>query len=172
MSSPSQPENLWNNTFKPFICDDLSFKLQTKYYIQNPTEDMVYDFGLYQIDNILHQSGRSLSEFPTMPQWSHHWEDTLDNRLIYEQTNYNTQEELLNTQTNLEKFNPEQQAAFDTIMQVVDQQQLGKLFFCQWSRWHWQVFSLEYNCPFMSLQGLHCTLCCIIWNCCNDSERW
>jgi hypothetical protein len=106
ISSPSQPENLWDY-FKAFICGDLSIKLQNKYHIQNPTEDKVYDFGLYDIDNILHHSGRSLSQFPTMPQWSHDWENTLGNRLINEQTDYNVEEELLSTQINLQKFNPE-----------------------------------------------------------------
>ena len=52
---PSKPSVLWN-LFKDVIYDDLKYRLQTTYHIQNPEDDQVYDFDLYLIDKILNQA--------------------------------------------------------------------------------------------------------------------
>ncbi|KZP09646.1 hypothetical protein FIBSPDRAFT_688333, partial [Athelia psychrophila] len=44
--SPSQPEILWRD-FRQHICDDLRHHLITSMGRDNPSEDTVYDFGLY-----------------------------------------------------------------------------------------------------------------------------
>ena len=68
---PSEPSVLWN-LFKDMICDDLKYRLQTTYHIQNSEDDQVYDFGLYLIDKILNQAGKSLDQFRDMPQITGH----------------------------------------------------------------------------------------------------
>ena len=62
---PSQPDLLWNE-FKEHICNDLAHWLCTM-GIQDPSNDDVYDYGLHLLDNILHNSGCSLAEWPSMP---------------------------------------------------------------------------------------------------------
>ena len=52
------------------------------------TQDDVYNFGLHLIDNILCNSGHALSDFPPMPQPLLDWSNTLHNRLISQQCNY------------------------------------------------------------------------------------
>ena len=61
-STPSNTATLWNE-FKPHICDDLAYYLTTRYDIPEPTDDQVYDFGLFLCDKILLQSGKTLSDF-------------------------------------------------------------------------------------------------------------
>ena len=57
--NPTEPAVLWDH-HKPKICDDLRHRLITTNQIPDPTEDQVYDYGLYLIDQILHQSGKDL----------------------------------------------------------------------------------------------------------------
>ena len=68
---PSEPRVLWN-LFKDVIRDDLKYRLQTTYHIQNPEDDQTYDFGPYLIDKILNQTGKSLDQFRDMPQVTGH----------------------------------------------------------------------------------------------------
>ena len=64
--TPSQPDQLWER-FRTYICDDLPYHLHTL-GVNNATDNEIYDYGLYIIDNILHESGHSLSDWPSMPQ--------------------------------------------------------------------------------------------------------
>jgi hypothetical protein len=128
MSFPAQPEVLWD-TFKAFICDDLEHMLRTRHRIHNTSPERLYDLGLYKIDKIIRHSGKSLSHFPTMPQFTENWDRIFGNCFILEQWDYNQDEERASAGTNIVKFNPEQQAAFETIIRAVDEEQQGKLFF-------------------------------------------
>lgn len=76
---PTDPLNLWER-FRANICDDLERRLQRDYAIAHPTEEQVYDFGLYLLQEILHQSGTSLEKFPPMPIPQMHWADVQQNR--------------------------------------------------------------------------------------------
>ena len=88
---PAQPERLWQE-FHHGICDDLEYRLRVAGF-QNPTEEQIYDYGLFLLDNLLHESGRSLKEWPTMPQPQHNWQNHFTNPLIAEQLNYNPEDE-------------------------------------------------------------------------------
>jgi hypothetical protein len=58
---PTKPEALWLD-FCPLICDDLHYHLVHMGY-QNPTEETVYDYGLFLLNSILLESGHSLHDF-------------------------------------------------------------------------------------------------------------
>ncbi|KAJ7769674.1 hypothetical protein DFH07DRAFT_735909 [Mycena maculata] len=60
---PSRPHHLWAE-FRPNICDDLSHRLRTMGL--NPTDEDVYDYGLFLLDNLLKESGRTLRDWPVM----------------------------------------------------------------------------------------------------------
>jgi len=64
---PSHPRVLWD-TFWPYICDDLAYKLQHDAHIPQPSEDDIQDYSLYLIDNLLSDTGQSLQDWDTMPQ--------------------------------------------------------------------------------------------------------
>jgi hypothetical protein len=49
--SPSDPAALWLH-FRSKICDDLRWALQQENICQNPTEEDVFDYGLYLIDKL------------------------------------------------------------------------------------------------------------------------
>jgi hypothetical protein len=128
MSFPSRPGDLWN-MFKVNICDDVAYLLENKYGILNPSEDRIYDYGLYDIHKILLISGKALSKYPDMPQYTENWEQLLGNHLILEQMAYNAEEEKACADRNISLFNPEQKAAHDIILNAVINQEEGKMFF-------------------------------------------
>ena len=84
---PSNPRNLWN-LFKHRICDDLERRLRITYRIRSPSDDQVHDYGLFLIDKILNNAGKSLDQFRDMPQATGSWDDLVGNRFVAEQMNY------------------------------------------------------------------------------------
>ena len=64
--SPLNPCALWNQ-FSTHICDDLAHKICTLFVIFKPTEAQVEDYGLHLLNQMLHESGKSLIDFPPMP---------------------------------------------------------------------------------------------------------
>ncbi|CAG8832247.1 18261_t:CDS:1, partial [Gigaspora rosea] len=61
--TPTYPEKLWLS-FRTNICDDLSYHLRNIYAIEEPTENQIFDYGLFLIDKILQKSNRSLTNYP------------------------------------------------------------------------------------------------------------
>jgi len=65
----TEPHILWDH-FKAGLCDDLKYKLHQMTHYQAhqeiPEED-VYDYGLWDLNRILVEMGRSLADFPPMP---------------------------------------------------------------------------------------------------------
>jgi hypothetical protein len=116
--APSEPQRLWDR-FRRNICDDLHFRLQTL-GITNASEDDIYDYGLYVIDNILHDSGHSLRDWPAMPQLRHQWEGYSENEMIAEQLNYNRHEQHLFWESHQLLLNDEQREAYNSILQSVE----------------------------------------------------
>ena len=51
---PAQPELLWND-FRPLICDDLERHLRAM-GMGEPSEEDVYNYGLFLLDKILSES--------------------------------------------------------------------------------------------------------------------
>ena len=56
----------------------------------NITQDDIYDYGLHVINDILHDSGHMLSKFLGMPLPLQNWSNTISNRLISQQINYDS----------------------------------------------------------------------------------
>ena len=61
------------------ICDDLAHKLRTLFAIPNPTDAQVEDYGLYLLNQLLQESGKSLIDFPPMPEPVEHWSTIVGN---------------------------------------------------------------------------------------------
>ena len=117
--SPSDPPALWLQ-FWTQICDDLRWALQHKNIRQNPTEEDVFDYGLYLIDKLLCSSSgnRGLEHWPTMPQPQQNWAVEVGNRLIMEQLDYDAEEQTCLANERIPKLNDEQRKAFDEIEAV------------------------------------------------------
>lgn len=124
--TPSEPHVLWQ-TFRAKICDDLRHKLR-QLGRTVLTETDIYDFGLHLIDNILQDSGHSLSDFPSMPRSQLNWTSTLNNRLISQQMNFDPEAENTIAHRLLSTLNNDQQQAYQQIWKSIMQAE-GKLFF-------------------------------------------
>jgi hypothetical protein len=77
-SDPSDPKALWI-TFREYFCDDLKYQLTRQQGIREPSEEQVYDYGLFQLDLILRRAGKSLADFTDMPQVTQRWEEMARN---------------------------------------------------------------------------------------------
>ena len=111
---PSDPRNLWN-LFKDRICDDLRNQLRTRHHIQDPTDDQVHDFGLFLLDKILNQAGKSLAQFRDMPQFTGPWQQIEGNPFIAEQMAYDPSVERQSAAENIARLNPGQKSVHDQI---------------------------------------------------------
>ena len=124
--SPSQPKTLWL-TFRDKICDDVRYRLN-RLGRNSVSESDISDYGLHLIDTILHDSGHSLSDFPSMPQPRLDWFTTTHNRLISQQLNYDVHFEEEMTAQFSATLNNDQRDAFQTIWQSIINKE-GKSFF-------------------------------------------
>ena len=122
----SQPAVLWND-FREHICDDLEHCIQAL-GVSNPTPDMIYDYGLFLLDKLLQDSGRSLHDWPSMPQVQQDWTGRRNNPLIAEQLSYDRVAEHHELQCQLPKLNQDQRAAYDQIVASVNSN-MGQCFF-------------------------------------------
>ncbi len=105
--APSDPAGLWNE-FRHYITDDIVPKLHTL-GITNPSLDDRYDYGLYLLDMILAETGKSLHQnYPSMPHSQRNWVMHALNPLITNQLDYNQEAEKYNAEVAIEKLNSEQ----------------------------------------------------------------
>ena len=125
--SPSDPLALWMK-FRVNICDDLRHALHSKNIILDPTEEQVFDYGLYLIDVLLCNKNRSLQDWPAMPLPQHNWQAVVGNRLIAEQLSYDNDEQTGFTNQRIPTLNNGQHAAFDAIVNAVETKS-GQTFF-------------------------------------------
>ena len=103
---PAQPAILWMQ-FRQHICDDLKYAL-SRINIPDASEDQVYDYGLYLIDQLLAHSNKSLADYPLMPTSQMNWNLAMDNRLIAEQRAYDAQEQQRIAEEHISKLNTNQ----------------------------------------------------------------
>lgn len=123
---PADPVQLWTD-FREHICNDLRHRLQAL-HIPNPSEDNIFDYGLFLLDSILAESGRYLKEWPAMPQPLGQWQLCYENALLSEQLSYDTSFEREQADKYVSLLNDGQQSAFNTIIKSVSDNH-GKLFF-------------------------------------------
>jgi hypothetical protein len=125
---PAMPDVLWQR-HKERICDDLKHKIIHKYHILEPTDEQIFDYGLFLLDRLLLQSGKRLSQFDPMPLPQDDWEGHIaDNPLLQEQVNHDTYDLLMMVQQNKEQFNEEQRTVYDAVLHSARNNE-GKTFF-------------------------------------------
>lgn len=115
--TPSQPDQLWLH-FRTHICDNLSYRLCTL-GINNPSTNDVYNYGLHIIDTILHESGHTLHDWPSMPTVQWLWEQYSTNEMIAEQLNYNRDSQHAYWESHYHMLNTEQSNAYHEIMHSI-----------------------------------------------------
>lgn len=123
--APSRPDHLWDQ-FRDYLCDDLSYRLRNL-GVNNVSNNDIYDYGLYIIDNILQESGHNLGDWPSMPTLQHQWEQYSTNEMIAEQLNYDHIEQTAFWETHHRLLNNEQRNGYDQILHSVENEN-GDIF--------------------------------------------
>ncbi|KAG5529311.1 hypothetical protein RHGRI_029871 [Rhododendron griersonianum] len=116
--SPQQPMELWKR-FWVHICDDLGHKIRTLFSILNPTEAQIEDYGLFLLNQLLQESGKSLLDFPPMQQPNANSSEVTSNRFIIEHRQLQIQAQRIDSQPNIERLNNGQRTAYDAILTSV-----------------------------------------------------
>ncbi|KAG8737335.1 hypothetical protein FRC10_008303 [Ceratobasidium sp. 414] len=113
--TPSNPRQLCLN-FQNHLCDDLRHQLQHMARApQDPTDDQVYDYGLYPIQQMVKEAGFTM-EHVQLDTCIHNWAQYQEvNQLIQEQIQLQQNQPPGTTEAFEVQFNPQQQAAFDQI---------------------------------------------------------
>lgn len=124
---PIQPYELWKQ-FAVHICDDIAHKIRTCFPIPNPSDAQIEDYGLYLLDQMLQESGRTLSDFPPMPQPTGNWSAVVGNRLVLEHQHLQIEAQQVDVQVDIDRLNNAQRKAYDAITSSVLQNR-GRIFF-------------------------------------------
>ena len=150
--SPSDPLSLWMQ-FRDKICDDLRYALQHHNLRVDPTQEDVFDYGLYLIDRILQtsNSNQSLRDWPMLPFPVGNWAELLGNPLIREQR-YNVDEQAALAAENIPHLNQGQHAAFDEIVKAVNENS-GQTFFLHGPGGTGKTFTYNILCYHFRSQG-------------------
>ncbi|KNZ76135.1 hypothetical protein J132_11357 [Termitomyces sp. J132] len=136
--APTTPEALWNE-FKYSICNDLEHRLENIWQYRDRvfTDGDVYDYGLYLINDNLKNFGKTLQDFPNMPEPQQVWNVIPGNRLLQEETDYDVEELKRRGDENKAKFNAEQLEMFNAVMDSMENMIFihsaggcGKTFIC------------------------------------------
>jgi hypothetical protein len=149
--SPSDPLALWLE-FRVHICDDLRHALHSKNIVRDPTEEQVFDYGLYLIENILRGGNKSLRDWPTMPLPQNDWAAAVGNRLIAEQRSYNIDEQAQLAAQRIITLNQAQRSSFDAIVNAVETQS-GQTFFLHGPGGTGKTYVYNTLCYFLRGQG-------------------
>ena len=119
---------LWDH-FKDHICDDLPRQLENEYPNKIISEELIYDFGLFLLNQQLLKFDKTLTDFPHMPLPSlRDWAVLGGNFLLWEQLDWDREKLCTDVIANCASFNGEQTQLFDAVMQSYNQIE-GKIFF-------------------------------------------
>ena len=124
--SPADPRALWD-TYWPHICDDVKPLLRRILGV-DPSEAQIQDYGLYLLDQLLHQFGKKLQDWNSMPEVVGNWRELAGNPLIAEQRQYNLNDEARLAAQCIASLNIDQRSAFDKITSAITNK-TGEIFF-------------------------------------------
>ena len=99
------------------------------------------NYGLYEIDQILQQYGKSLKDYPQMPQLDVNILIHKGNRLIEEEMSYDIGSLQREHEILISGLNNEQRTIYNSIMEAVFPKKWGHVFRL-WSWWNEKNISL------------------------------
>ena len=146
---PTHPRALWDD-FKSYLCDDLGNYLRHNSHFEEPTQEQIYDCGLYLIDKLLSVFGKGLRNWPTLPLPDFDW-GAIVNPLIGEQL-YPSEVQGRLAEEFIPKLNSDQKRAFDKIYSAVEQKS-GEIFFLHGSGGTGKTFLYNTLCYKLRSQG-------------------
>ena len=114
---PADPQTLWQQ-YKAFLCDDLA-RVLTRLGIHNASDDIVEDYGLYLIEQILMSASNKTMKDVGMNPPSRDWVSLLSNPLMHEHLQFDAAQEERYLLEVWPLLNDDQRIAFDRIMNAV-----------------------------------------------------
>jgi hypothetical protein len=86
------------------------------------SQELIYDYGLYLLDQQLIKHGKRLADYDHMPPPTlRDWGQGAINFLLHEQLNYDQEQLAAKVQDRLRTFNQEEKAVYDAVMQSYNQ---------------------------------------------------
>jgi hypothetical protein len=119
--------------------------------VNNASNNKIYDYGLYIIDNILYESGHSLNDWPSMPQLQQQWEQYSIN-VIAEQLNYDCGSQCAFWESQHQLLNYEQRDAYERILHSV-KNDTGGMFMISGHRGTGKMFLYKVICSKLCSDG-------------------
>ena len=130
----------------------LDMLFRPKNIILDPTEEQVFDYGLYLIDVLLHNKNRSLQDWPAMPPPQHNWQAVVGNRLIAERLSYDNDEQTGLANQRIPTLNNGQCAPSDAIVNAMETQS-GQTFLLHGPGGTGKTYVYNTLCHFLRGQG-------------------
>ncbi|XP_035838923.1 uncharacterized protein LOC118486528 [Helianthus annuus] len=114
----------------PYLSDDIAYNRRTM--LQNDdvvfTDEEILNYTLIEIERVLIGHGKSLLDFPNLPQIDRQLVDTMENRLIMAERTFNIEEEITLFHDLFRGLNAEQREVFDYVCDCVDRRTGGAVF--------------------------------------------
>ncbi|XP_071727418.1 uncharacterized protein [Rutidosis leptorrhynchoides] len=125
----TNPLALWEQHWED-LADDILHKKRKIFNFPELTltDSQIKNYCLVEIQGVLHKHGKSLSDFPTLPQPDPSLLTQLDNRLIREELNYNIKEMKTLHDNLFRSLNPEQLTLYERLIKAVTNQEGGLYF--------------------------------------------
>ncbi|XP_058733993.1 uncharacterized protein LOC131605682, partial [Vicia villosa] len=125
----SRPEDVWHKTWH-YLGDDILHR--QRLILQLPdlelSDDDIKSLVLQDLESFLQSNNRSLSDFPIMPQIDASLTSESQNRLIYDELNYDTQLLAIEHTQLMSTMTVEQRTVYDKIMARVEENKPGIFF--------------------------------------------
>ena len=128
-SHVTTPVNLWNNCWRA-LADDIEYnqRRQLRFAKLHLNEEQLKSYTLLEIEKIMQQHDKSLSDFKGMPLPDKEMMTALKNTYLMEEKGYDVEEQQSKHDSLFQSLNDEQKLVFHEVMDSVEHQR-GKLFF-------------------------------------------
>ncbi|XP_010431521.1 PREDICTED: uncharacterized protein LOC104715846 [Camelina sativa] len=125
----SSPLNLWNHCWR-YMADDIEHTQQKKLKLTklHLREEQLKNYTLLEIEKILQQHDRTLSDFPDMPMPDNEMMKELCNSYLMEEQGYDEDEQQPDHDLLFGTLNDKQRLVFDGVMDSVENGE-GRFFF-------------------------------------------
>ncbi|GAU51758.1 hypothetical protein TSUD_415470, partial [Trifolium subterraneum] len=128
--SINRPKHVWMNT-REWLSDSILYEQRrisnNRVYLMLSQEE-IWNLTLKEIERLLQANRRSLREFPGMPYPRHFVLESLGNRLIYDERNYNRQELRHEFRRLFQLLTDQQRLTYDKIMNGIKNKNGGVFF--------------------------------------------
>ncbi|XP_019179269.1 PREDICTED: uncharacterized protein LOC109174490 [Ipomoea nil] len=128
-SSIIRPENVWNQVWEHLSEDAQHYQKRVlKQQDLVLTAEEKKNFALIELENLLGQQNKSLKDYPPMPTPSTDNSRLFQNRLVFEELSYDSEQLKTDSEVLCAKLTEEQGLIYDTVIEDIENKK-GGLFF-------------------------------------------